>query len=70
MNKKKLLALGATLMSAMLFASCTSPSKKVKFNENWYLDTTYDIKANVSETLTYTVSFEAGSAADTEFKHV
>lgn len=68
MNKKKLLALGATLMSAMLFASCTSPSKKVKFNENWYLDTTYDIKANVSETLTYTVSFEAGSAADTEYR--
>lgn len=65
MNKKKLLALGATLMSTMLFASCTSPSKKVKFSENWYLDTTYDIKPGVTETLTYSVSFEAGSAADT-----
>lgn len=68
MNKKKLVALGATLMSVMLFASCTSPSKKVKFSENWYLDTTYDIKANVNETLTYSVSFEAGSSADTQYR--
>lgn len=68
MNKKKILALGAVAMSAILFASCTSPSKKVKFIENWYLDTTYDIKADVNETLTYSVSFEAGSNADTEYR--
>ena len=68
MNKKKILALGAVAMSAMLFASCTSPSKKVKFSENWYLDTTYDIKANIEETLTYSVAFEAESNADTEYR--
>ena len=68
MKKKKILSFGATLMSVMLFASCTSPSKKVSFTENWYLDTTYGIKENVNETLTYSVSFEAGSSADTEYR--
>ncbi|MBR2340997.1 MAG: hypothetical protein IKA72_01130 [Clostridia bacterium] len=68
MNKKKLLALGATIMSAMLFASCTSPSKKVKFSENWYLDTTSSIKADVNETLTYAVTFEGKDNADTEYR--
>ena len=68
MNKKKILALGATAMSVMLFASCTTPSKKVKFSENWYLDTTYSIKENVNETLTYSVTFEAGSNADTQYR--
>ena len=68
MNKKKFLAFGATLMSVLLFASCTSPSKKVKFNENWYSDTTYDIKANAVETLTYSVSFEGSGSANTEYR--
>ena len=68
MKKKKLLALGATVMSAMLFASCATPSQKVKFSENWYSDTTYDIKSGVTETLEYAVSFEAKSGANTEYR--
>ncbi len=70
MNKKKFLALGATVMSAMLFASCTSPSQKVKFNENWYLDTTSTIRETVNEELTYSVSFEGSSNANTEYRAV
>lgn len=66
MQSKKKLALIAGLTGVMLFSACTSPSNKVKFNENWHLDTTFDIKANLSETLVYSVNFEASANADNE----
>lgn len=68
MNTKKKTALLASLMSAILFTACTSPSNKVKFSENWYNDTTSDIKANVSETLTYSVGFTALSSSDSQYR--
>ena len=68
MNTKKKTAVLASLMSAILFTACTSPSNKVKFSENWYNDTTSDIKANISETLTYSVGFTAQSNADTQYR--
>ena len=68
MNTKKKTAILASLMSAILFTACTSPSNKVKFSESWYNDTTSDIKANISETLTYSVGFTAQSNADTQYR--
>ena len=68
MNSKKKTAVLAGLMSAILFTACTSPSNKVKFSENWYNDTTSDIKANSSETLTYSVGFTAQSNSDTQYR--
>jgi hypothetical protein len=69
MNTKKKTALFASLMSAILFTACTSPSNKVKFSENWYNDTTTStVTANVKETLTYSVGFTALSNSDTQYR--
>ena len=68
MNKKKLLSIGSIALGAVLLASCANTNYKVKFSENWYLDTTYDIRADATETLVYEVGFAAGANADTQYR--
>ncbi len=70
MNKKKLCSLASVALGGVLFASCANINYKVKFSENWYLDTTYDIQSNAQETLVYDVHFEPSSNADTEHRAI
>ena len=66
MNKKKLSAILSVALGGIMLTSCTNPDYKVKFAENWYLDTTYDIQTSAQETLVYDVNFEPSSNSDTE----
>ena len=70
MNKKKTSAILSIALGGIMLTACTSPDYKVKFSENWYLDTTYDIQSNVQETLVYDVNVEAGSNADSSSRAV
>lgn len=70
MKKQKLFSIASVAISGILLASCTSMNYKVKFSENWYLDTIYDIQPNAQETLVYDVHFEASANADTAHRAI
>ncbi len=70
MNKKKFLSIGSIALGAVLLASCGNINYKVKFSENWNLDTTQEIQANAVETLVYDVNFTGSSNADTQYRRL
>lgn len=70
MNKKKISAIFSVALSGILLSACTNPDYKVKFSENWYLDTTYDIQSTAQETLVYDVNFEESTSADTSSRAI
>ena len=70
MKKNKVSAILSVALGGIILTACTSPDYKVKFSENWYLDTSYTIRPSVQETLVYDVAFEALSNADTSSRAV
>lgn len=70
MNKKKFLSIGSFALGAIFLTSCANTNYKVKFSENWYLDTTYDVQSTATETLVYDVTFDKGSNAETAYRAI
>ena len=70
MNKKKASAILSVALGGIMLTACASPDYRVKFSENWYLDTISDIQSSVQETLVYDVNFEPSANADNSSRAV
>ena len=60
--KKKLLSFLAIALTATVFTSCTTASKKITFMDNWASNIFNAPAEGATETLTYAVTFEKGTS--------
>lgn len=63
MNRKKISAILACVLTASLFTACTNNTQKITFSSNWQTDITV-FQENITEEATYNVSFEKNETAD------
>lgn len=65
-KRKKILSLGAVLLCASIFVSCTNTNNKVIFSEYWTENANIATE-NVNEELEYAVTFEKGTGLDMQY---